>query len=314
MLARLQQAITLGLAAAALLWAAALLALGQAALAVGGALLLLLGHSLVLAAEFTCAALMNRRDAVPAPALRQIVGAWLHESVTAPLVFCWRQPFFSHRHRDLLQSPGGAAARGVLLVHGFVCNRGVWNPWMQRLAALGVPHLAIDLEPVFGSIDGYVDRIDAAVRRLEETTGVAPLIVAHSMGGLAIRAWLASCNADARVHRIITIGTPHRGTALARLAFSANGRQMQRGSAWLRALEAQETAARRALFTCYYSHCDNITIPATCATLAGADNRHVAGAAHVHLALREEVYEAALKALRDPPRPSTARTSLPGPA
>jgi triacylglycerol esterase/lipase EstA (alpha/beta hydrolase family) len=52
------------------------------------------------------------------------------------------------------------------------------------------------------------------VRRVTQATGLPPVIVAHSMGGLATRAWLRAFSADARVHRVITLGTPHGGTWL----------------------------------------------------------------------------------------------------
>ena len=75
--------------------------------------------------------------------------------------------------------------------------------------------MAVNLEPVFGSIDGYAPQIDAAVQQLTETTGLPPLLVCHSMGGLAARAWLKRMNAESRVHHVVTIGTPHRGTSFA---------------------------------------------------------------------------------------------------
>ena len=58
---------------------------------------------------------------------------------------------------------------------------------------------------------------------------------------------------------------------------------MALGAAWWRSLEASESAQAFDRFTCFYSHCDNIVFPASNATLAGADNRHVTGAAHVQL-------------------------------
>ena len=65
--------------------------------------------------------------------------------------------------------PTAQGRRGVLLVHGFVCNRGMWNPWLAAPArAQGVPFVAVNLEPVFGSIDDYVAIIEAAVQRLEQ--------------------------------------------------------------------------------------------------------------------------------------------------
>ena len=298
MLARIQQNITIGLLLAAGGWAAYFLNAGRAAWAAGGALLILFGYALFLATEFAMLWFVNRGDAVPRASASQLFAAWWGEVLTAPRVFCWRQPFRSNAVQDYL--PADSDRRGVVLVHGFVCNRGLWSPLMVRLRAEGVPFVAINLEPVFGSIDHYVDIVDAAVRRVESATHQPPVIVAHSMGGLAVRAWLSARRADDRVHRVITIGTPHRGTFLGRYAQTPNTRQMRQDSEWLRELAAGEPAQRYGRFTCFYGHCDNIVFPASTGTLPGADNRHVAGCAHVHMAHRDEVFREILRWVASP--------------
>ncbi len=283
MLARLQQALTLG----ALLLAVACVGLGlRSGHAVGGwagAGLIVAGYALVLGLEFALLSRMHGNDPAPKARPAQLWRAWWGEVRSAPRVFCWRQPFRSQRWPDLLP-PQAQRRRGVLLVHGFVCNRGLWNPWLERLHARGVPVVAVNLEPVFGDIDDTLALIEQAVRRLEAATGCAPVVVGHSMGGLALRRWWVEHRGDARVHHAITIGTPHHGTWLARFAVSRNARQMQLGSPWLAALAAREPAGRGQRFTCFYSHCDNIVFPPSTATLPGADNRHLPGVAHVHMA------------------------------
>lgn len=288
MLARLQQGITFG----ALLLVLGLLGWGWRSgrwgWAIGLALLVLLGHAIVLGIEFLLLrAAHGPEDPTPRATPAQLLRAWWGETLTAPLVFCWRQPFRSRAEPDHLPH-GTRGRRGVLLVHGFVCNRGLWNPWLRRLRAQAVPVLAVNLEPVFGSIDDYVQVLEAAVSRLEAATGLPPVIVAHSMGGLALRRWWAEQGNEARVHHAITIGTPHHGTWLARFAVSRNARQMQRQSRWLQALAARESADRAARFTCFHSHCDNIVFPPATATLPGAQNVHIPGVAHVHMAERPE--------------------------
>ena len=75
-----------------------------------------------------------------------------------------------------------------------------------------------------------------------EATGLPPVLVCHSMGGLA--AWPGCAPAaDARVHRVLTLGTPHAGTWLARFSHTENGCQMRMNSAWLQAL-VQEPPSR----------------------------------------------------------------------
>ncbi len=296
MLARLQRFTTLGLLALAALWAVLAWRAGHAAWALAGAVFVIFGYTLVLAVEFALLRIAHGDDPAPRATIGQLLRAWFGEVHSAPLVFCWRQPFRSQLWPDHLPADA-KGRRGLLLVHGFVCNRGIWNHWLERLHAGGVPCIAINLEPVFGSIDGYVAIIDGAVLRLEQATGVAPVIVAHSMGGLALRRWWAEHGNDARVHHAITIGVPHRGTWLARFALTPNGREMQLQSGWLHALAQSEPAGRSVRITCFYGHCDNIVFPPSTATLAGADNRHLPGVAHVHMASRPEPWDEVLRRL-----------------
>jgi triacylglycerol lipase len=246
-------------------------------------------HAVVLAIEFAWLRRVDPGSGIPPPTPRALLAAWWGEVITGLRVFGWRQPFRSSAVPDHL--PSTSTRRGVLLIHGFVCNRGLWNPWMHELRGSGTPYLAINLEPVLGSIDRYVPTIEAAVAKLERATQRAPIVVAHSMGGLAVRAWLRDHDADHRVHSVVTIGTPHAGTSMARFALSTNTRQMREGGPWLRSLASRESVARRRLFTCYFGHCDNIVFPAHNATLPDAANHHVPGMAHVHLAFHRPILD-----------------------
>ena len=219
---------------------------------------------------------------------------------TTPRVFFWRQPFRANAEPDHLPALRGEA-RGIVFIHGFACNRGLWTHWMRDLRRLDVPFIAINLEPIFGSIDCYPPIVESAVRRIEAQTGHAPVLVGHSMGGLAIRAWLRDFDSDARVHRVITIGSPHHGTWLARFGRTRNGYEMCLGSNWLAQLVAREPLSRYARFTCFYSRCDNIAFPVLTATLPGADNCHIPGVAHVHLAFQRVVFDEIKRWLLLPP-------------
>jgi len=303
MLARLQQITTLGGLSAALLWGWVAWTSGHHGWAVAGAAFIVGGYALVLALEFALLRLAHGSDPAPRATPSELLRAWWGEVCAAPLVFCWRQPFRSQRWPDHLPA-AAQGQRGLLLVHGFFCNRGVWNRWLARLQAQGVPFIAVNLEPISGSIDDYIDVLEQAMQRLEHGTGLAPVIVAHSMGGLAVRRWLAEAGetGEARVHHIVTIGTPHRGTWLARLALSVNMREMRIDSPWQQLLGTREPAQRPARFTCFYGHCDNIVFPPSTATLRGADNRHLPAEAHMHMVDHRAPWDEVQARLAEPVR------------
>ncbi|MDR7096897.1 esterase/lipase family protein [Hydrogenophaga laconesensis] len=294
-LARLQQMLAVGAAGFAATWLL-LWWPHSRVVAVLGALLSLGGYALVLGLEGVAAALLNRGDTAPPLAWRGVAGAWWQEVRVAPRVFAWHQPFrWASLPDDADPSDGRVPA--VVFVHGFVCNRGIWLPWMRRLRREGVPYVSVNLEPVFGSIDAYVPLLSEAVGRARALTGRPPMLVCHSMGGLVARAWRVA-EPETSVHKVVTIGSPHRGTWLGRFSRVANGRQMRQDGEWLVALHRREAeiAPQNAYadFVCWYSNADNIVFPASTATLPGADNRHVPGVAHVALAFHPRVMDESL--------------------
>ena len=311
-LARLQQVLVLG----SLLFATAWFLFWwprSVWLAVVGAALCLLGYALVLGLEGLAAARLNKTDEAPQAGWSGVAGAWWQEVRVAPQVFAWRQPF---RWRELPDTVAtkAAAPGAAVLIHGFVCNRGFWLPWMSALRERGVPYASVNLEPVFGPIDDYVGLIEEAVDRAEGLSALKPVLVCHSMGGLAARAWLASAPGNAaRVRSVITIGTPHHGTWLARLSHLENGQQMRPDGPWLAALArleaAQAPAGRGSLFVCWYANTDNVVFPAQTATLPGADNRLIRGAAHVDLAFHPTVMNESLSMLASASNSPNERTA-----
>lgn len=211
------------------------------------------------------------------------------------LVTSWHVPRGCARlslHRDSPRVP-------VLLVHGYGCNSGFWAHLEPLLDRERISHASIDLEPVAGSIDDYAPLIEARVRELCAATGAARIaIVAHSMGGLAARAWMRSYGCT-RVARLITLGTPHHGTVLANLGPGANAAQMRRDSAWLRDLAAGETREVRTRIVSIYTHHDNIIAPQDSSVLPGARNVAFGGVGHVALGSNPRVLAEVLRVLRE---------------
>jgi triacylglycerol lipase len=298
-LSRIQQLIVSLIVLAILVGAAITFRIGEPAWALLAPFLLAGGYAAALGLEFGWLRASYSARSPDRPTLRQLLSAWWAEVLIAPRIFLWRQPFRAAAIPDLVPADS-QGRRGVVLVHGFFCNRGLWNPWMNRLRETGIPFIALTLEPPFGSIDGYLNAIDAAVMRLETATGVPPVLVGHSMGGLAIRAWHARLGSSPRCHGVVTIGTPHRGTWIARHARTRNGLEMRLDSPWLQALGRAEGNGSHDRFTCFWGHCDNIVFPTRAATLPGAHNRHLPETPHVAMAFHPQVFDHVLQSLHAP--------------
>ncbi|MCK9689701.1 esterase/lipase family protein [Scleromatobacter humisilvae] len=256
---------------------------------------LVLGHPTMLAIELLMARIVARRSAAPRARwidmVRSVLGEWRESTA----IFVWRMPWRSNAIEDHLPKTS-RGLRGVVFIHGYICNRGLWNPWMRRLLKLDRAFVAVNLEPLFASLDDYVPQVERAVRRIEAATGLAPVIVAHSMGGLVARAWLRSRATHRRsdgtdeAARLITIGTPHRGTWLARLARTVNGRQMGVDSPWMTTLAGKEPPTLPGLITSWWSECDQVVYPPPTAVYPGSEAKQLRGVGHIAMTAREEVW------------------------
>jgi pimeloyl-ACP methyl ester carboxylesterase len=262
------------------------------AAAAAGVAGVLLGHALVLAAEFILVRKINNTR--PVPSRYPIVGrpnlllAWLVEVPSAWIVFLWAIPFLGHRP---LPTGTDNTRTPIVLVHGFTCNRAVWRPMAHWLANKGYPIAAPNLEPLHGSIDLYSRQIHECITELTTRTGASTVtLIGHSMGGVAIRAYLREYG-DGAVSQVITVGSPHQGTALARALNSTLAKQLRLDSPWLRSLGASENDARGRLFSLIVGTEDNIVTPASIQTLPACRVVFFAGLGHLDLIRQRIVWE-----------------------
>lgn len=185
----------------------------------------------------------------------------------------------------------------ILLVHGYCCNRGVWWRLRRRLEQAGSCVATVNLEPMYGSIDDYVEPLRRRIEALCAETGAQRVVlVAHSMGGIACRAYLSRYGA-ARAAKLVTLASPHHGSEIARIGPGRNARQVEPGSAWLRALEQKGLPAGLPV-ACIYSVHDNFVMPQDSNRLEGAENRPFAGVGHLAMMFSRRIGAALVAALK----------------
>lgn len=228
------------------------------------------------------------------PARGGVIRACLSEALHFTLIqwFMALEPWYTRRWDEPARG-----ARPVLLVHGVLCNRAVWWRLRRRLLARGYgPVLAVNLPNPGGAIDSHVGILEEAVARLvTATSGVPAVIIAHSMGGLVVRAWLEKCQ-GAGAARVVTIGTPHAGSRLARLRPTRGCHDLRPGSAWLRAHESSYWSSPVPSMS-IYSLADNLVAPRGSARWpAATENVVVAGVGHFGLVSAPRAMETVLRA------------------
>jgi triacylglycerol esterase/lipase EstA (alpha/beta hydrolase family) len=183
-------------------------------------------------------------------------------------------------YRVLMRDPPPApAALPVLLVHGVICNAGIWYGFRSRLSALRVgPIYAMTYGPPLASIERFAEQLAAKIDAVLAATGARDIvIVAHSMGGLVSRAYLRRFG-GARVRRLITIGAPHRGSMHARFFPGQSLAEMRPDNAWLDELNVERTQGVPVVSL--WSWHDSMVTPQTSSHLEGAENVVLTGIGH----------------------------------
>jgi triacylglycerol esterase/lipase EstA (alpha/beta hydrolase family) len=147
----------------------------------------------------------------------------------------------------------------VVLLHGFGVTSAVLRPLAARITrATGRPcirlRLGCRLPLHLGDVRRSARRVERALDRIAARSSFAHVdVVGHSLGGLVATYWLKRIDQGRRIRRVVTLGTPHRGTPFALLgvllfgAISPAVWQMLPGSRLVRELEALPVPERSEL-------------------------------------------------------------------
>ncbi len=172
---------------------------------------------------------------------------------------------------------------------------------MRALEAHGVgPIFAPEFPAAFTNIEDYAQRLAEYIERIADRSGQPQVIlIGHSMGGLAARAYLCEHGAR-RVRKLITIASPHNGTVHARFGSGANAKQMERASEFLKDLcDKEGDKGPDCGVTSIYTPHDNLVAPQDTSRLPWARNIAIPGRGHVDILASDRLAAIVMKELQE---------------
>jgi len=202
--------------------------------------------------------------------------------------------------RGLVVGDVEASGTPILLVHGMVDNRSIFTVLRRGLRRRGFRRvLAINYSPLTSDVRLAATNLATRVEQICAETGFERIhLIGHSMGGLVARYYVQRLDGDARVHTLVTLGTPHGGTKAARLIPHRLARQLRPDSELVAELcePAPDCATR---FLAVWSDLDQMMVPKRAARIDHPDldarNVLVRGVGHMSLPIhRRTVHEIGL--------------------
>ncbi|MCW2810182.1 MAG: putative esterase [Friedmanniella sp.] len=211
----------------------------------------------------------------------------------------------SPQQRGLLHHDVDSAATPILLVHGIIDNHSIFTVMEHALRRRGFATVAsYDYGLLTSDIPRTARRLGDAIEKLAADSGYERVhVVGHSLGGLIARYYVQRLGGDAHVHTLVTLGTPHHGTELARAArVLPLIAQLTPRSPVIQEL-AEPAPDCRTRFVAFHSDLDHLVVPSRNARIDHPDlqvrNVAVRGVGHLSMPHNRRIAFEIAATLRD---------------
>ena len=208
----------------------------------------------------------------------------------------------------------------VVLVPGYGVNRAYFSFFQMYLRRRGWPWVAtINHRPFSGPIPYYAERLGLYVDDVLRASGAQQVdLVGHSMGGLVAAFYVNALGGHTRVRRLVTLGTPWKGTATWVFGGRRQARDMAPDSDVVKAVQELKTPT-----TAIWSRSDAMIFPAERAKPDGCDAIELANLGHNEMLFSARVFRLVAQLLSsgraviptaidaEPAAPETIPTAVP---
>ncbi|MGA8112022.1 MAG: alpha/beta fold hydrolase [Actinocatenispora sp.] len=190
----------------------------------------------------------------------------------------------------------------IILVHGLVDNgsiftilrRALRRRGFSRVMSMNYSLLTNDVPTAAANLGDYLEELCAA------TGDTKVRLVCHSLGGLIARYYIQRLGGDSRIEVLVTLGSPHQGTQLARFVPLRLAEQLRPGSDLLGELD-RPVARCGTRMVAIYSPMDEVVVPGRNARIdhpdLGALNVPVPAVGHQSLPVHPRVIDTVCEAL-----------------
>jgi triacylglycerol lipase len=193
--------------------------------------------------------------------------------------------------RPLPPLPAAGLRPPVVLVHGYLGHPSMWRPLIRRLYSDGWGRVhAVGYPSTRWSFQRIVESVAAGVRRFDEPV----VLIGHSLGAVASRAYVRAFDGAPFVRRLVSLGGPHAGTAIYRFTPPNLWDVLDPAGRWVRELSVGPEPVPTVVIRARYDH---QVLPPVRASLAGAHEVILDGYGHNGLLWSREAHNAVLDAL-----------------
>jgi hypothetical protein len=200
-----------------------------------------------------------------------VLRAFFGETLVSLYLYSLAQPVFAtlnwiRRTLGIAQLRNDATGPVVVLVHGFLCNAGMWGALKRALLTSGISKVySVTLDPFYTSMPRSLRVFERKLQRILNLSGADQVVlVGHSMGGVLARIFAA--RRPRYVEGLVCVGAPHAGTALATWVASTRAGPARTDARWLIAFQNWEQDTQVPTLN-IWSKTDNIVSPQSSARL-----------------------------------------------
>lgn len=194
----------------------------------------------------------------------------------------------------------------VLLVHGYhgsPQNFAMMEPWLRQEGYDPVAMAFVDTAWSDWSLDDLSDQVAVNVMALCRLTGRDQIdVVAHSLGGIAVRHYIKFKGGDKHIRHLVCLGSPHHGVGYAAFGpWIVVADLFRPHSEQLNELNRPQEAYGNVSYTCVWSTGDYMEmLPFASGRLVGAFNYSIHGTSHSGMTTDPRIFPVIKQGLERP--------------